>query len=134
MSSPETSSRWLPEYGKLGSGVRRHGRASGWVRSAPGSKLKAVMRLDACGSNYGCGGDMAGGGVLSGSKRVATTRHKRARGRRGSKEKLTGSAAVVSGSSGKQRSGRTVVGDLGGPRLKKMVVRAFGCVRGRLAW
>ena len=65
MSSPESSSRRRPEYGELGFGVRGHGRASGWVRSAPGSKLKAVMRLDACGSSYGRGGDMAGGTELT---------------------------------------------------------------------
>ena len=111
--------------GELGVVARRHGRRCGAMLRAPGDTASAVKRsfasLRGCGHGYA----MAGSEMLSGSKRAATTRCKRARGKRGSKEKLTGSAAVVSGRSGRQRSGCTVAGDIGGPRLKKTAIAVF---------
>ena len=119
---------------ELGVVARRHNRRCGGVLRAPGDTASAVKcsvaSLRGCGHGYA----MAGGEMLSGSKRAATTRRKRAGGKWGSKEKLTGSAAVVLGSSGKQRSGRTAAGDLGGPRLKKTAMAVLRCVPACLTW
>ena len=85
--------------------------------------------LRACGH----GGDMAGGAELSGSTEPAVRGRKRQRKERGMEKELTGSVVVASASSGRHQGRRMVIGDLGGPRWKKMVLVALQCVRGVVA-
>ena len=119
--------RWQQLGHSWGGATEHERRRYGCLRAHEivlGTMVSSKMSCGGCGHGYA----MAGGKMLSGSKRAATTRRKRAGGKWGSKEKLMGSAAVVLGSSGKQRSGRTVAGDLGGPRLKKTAMAVLRCV------
>ena len=73
-------------------------------RWLPAELLSMVTRADAGCGGSDHGGAMAGGGGLSGSMGTTTTRRNRARGERGTKEKLTA----------KQTSGSVARGRLGG--------------------
>ena len=62
--------------GELGVGVREHSRGCGWVLWPPGGALSTAACSVAALGNGGYGGDMAGGGELSGVVEVATTEAK----------------------------------------------------------
>ena len=136
--------------GTLGHGVLLHGRTSCRLLRSPADSLSTGVGSDASCMRSSYGGAMAGGGEFSDPVGTTTTWRNRARGERGTKEKLTanqtsgsvaqgrlggdGATMAISGGRAEKMSSMTRLQGVRGPVVRRRGARQRGRARGRDGW